>query len=176
VASTHPQTLAASEFPIAIPSFDHACDDLRALLATVGRSTELVWAFREDLFALRPGSYVVRSPLPEENALLARHYFDRWTPSGALELRAICALEDSTLATPWSPLELPGGVQGWEQDFKASVQRPWGKAFPVTSSAAWWLQRRRPAYKRFQNFGVGIPLRPQTLESSGRARTVGSQP
>jgi hypothetical protein len=141
----------------------------------VGRSAELAWAFREDLFALRPGSYVVRSPLPEENAACARQYFERWTHSGALELRAICAFEDATLATPWCPFELEGGVLGWDEGFKASVQRPWGTAFPVTSSAAWWLHRQRPVYKRFQTFGVGIPLRHRAPESPERAASVGSQ-
>jgi len=144
---------------VSLPDFETACDDLRALLTSVGRASELAWAFREDLFAAQPGRYVVRWPLPEANAALARRYFERWTASGALELRGICALEGVTLATPWSPFELAGGVQGWDEGFRASVQRPWGEAFPVTSGPAWWVHRRRPAYKRFQSLGLGVPLR-----------------
>ena len=143
----------------ALPSFDDACASLRALLESVGRSTDLVWAFREDLFALGPGNYVVRTPPPEENAALARRYYERFRSAGALELRAICALEEQSLATPFSPFELEGGIQGFEAGFRANVQRPWSRAFPVRSGAAWWVHRRRPIYKRFQAHGIGIPLR-----------------
>ena len=145
--------------PAALPSFDEACESLRALLETAGRSKDLVWAFREDLFALKPGSYVVRTPPPEENEALARRYYQRWSASGAIELRAICALEAQSLATPFSPHELSVGIQGFEEGFRANVQRPWGTAFPVRSGAAWWVHQRRPVYKRFQEHGIGIPLR-----------------
>lgn len=144
-----------------IPVFDKALQKFRDFLLTEGRSGQIVWAFREDMYREESGRYQVLWPLPVSNEAAVRGRFETGRRRGLVGLEALCYWREWTVATVLVPQ--PDEIQGWPVGLlKLSIASPFSEASTVLAGL-WPLHRSRPAYRRFQATEPFVPLRSSSL-------------
>ncbi len=141
-----------------IPDFDTAVSQFQRFLAEQSHPTEIVWAFREDLYS-PSGCFRVRSPTPPENESLARRVFEGGRVRGLVEVSALCRLPSAVVATVWFPATSDEQVQGWSHGLKLSIHSPLTEAKPIHSSLSWRLRKLLPAYRLYQDHAAFVASR-----------------
>jgi hypothetical protein len=141
-----------------VPDFERAIAQFRRLLAEHSLPTEIVWAFREDLYA--PLSrFRVKFPPPRENESLVKRLFEKGRVRGLVEISALCRLPSAVVATIWFPATSDEDVQGWSHGLKLAIHSPLTEATPIHSAFSWCLRKLLPAYRLYQDHAEFVASR-----------------
>jgi hypothetical protein len=141
-----------------VPDFPGAILRFRSFLAEQSHPTEIVWAFREDLYS-PSGRFRVRFPLPPENESLAMRVYESGRMRGLVQIYALCRLPFAVVANIWFPATPEEVVQGWDRGLKLSINTPLTEAKPIHSSLAWRLRTFLPIYRLYQEHAGFVALR-----------------
>ncbi len=124
-----------------------------------GFSTELVWVFREDVTnCVR--DYWVRVPVPADNEVLARDYFEYGRRQGrGVTMKVLCRLGSQSVCFVWVPENDEAASYAMQGPLKLKVPMDPVNGSAVRSVLRWqwlrWVHLRR----RCERFAELLPLR-----------------
>jgi hypothetical protein len=149
------------------PPFDEGLASFLALLDAEGFRTDILWAFREDVTNCRR-DYWVRVPLPQENASLARRYYEFGKRKGlGVTLDVLCRLGGRPVCYVWVPGDPLAASYAMQGPLKLKVPADPIDAAPVRSRWVWAVRRRLNVWLRCVTFAEELPSRVEVCRQGG---------
>ena len=141
------------------PPFDEALPQFLRFIHEQGFSTELSWAFREDVTNCRR-TYWVRVPTPTGNEELTRRYYEQGRRAGfGVTLAVLCRVGSRSVCYVWAPENEDAASYAMQGPLKLQVPSPPLDARPVRSGLVWLGLRLLNHWRRCVTFSAMLPSR-----------------
>ena len=141
------------------PPFDEALSQFLRFIQDTGFSTDLVWAFREDVTSCGRTCWV-RAPIPAGNEELARRDYERGRRAGfGVTMAVFCRLEGRSVCYVWAPEDEIAAEYAMQGPLKIAVPVQPTDAISVRSGLVWLWLRLRNRWRQCDHFSGCLPSR-----------------
>ena len=131
----------------------------RGFIRAQGHSTELAWAFREDVTSCRR-TYWVRVPTPAGNSELARRYYEHGRRAGlGVTLAVLCRVGGRPVCYVWAPEDQQAASYAMQGPLKLQITSPPPDARPIRSGVVWLGLCLLNRWRRCVTFSAELPSR-----------------
>jgi len=142
-----------------MPVFGEAVRQFGGFLAGQGRSSDLLWVFREDV-CWRNQQLLVKIPAPEENARHVESLYNLGVNRGlGVRLDVLCLLGSHPCCYVWLPSDEEDASYAMLSGLKLSVPTEPMVAQAVESALLWRVYKRLERGEAFKGIVEQVPLR-----------------